>query len=243
MLHLAALSTVLLCAACKNHSSDQKSAPKLERSVFKLGDNLQLAIGPLELENVPINKAALRAKFPKPEAPAAGYIQTLHFFVPGETELRNPEKYHSLTPMDRGDENVVNVLMIEPWTKEMYQKDPVAIRDARLGWQTRFGKRILAGEKPEDILGMQCYRFPSLPGHWARRDCLVERAPGEWAIFEIYEIDPTIPNPLMRTRYFSKAYGGLTVAWVVYTKHAAKWREIDAKLWRLIGEWNIAEQP
>jgi hypothetical protein len=47
----------------------------------------------------------------------------------------------------------------------------------------------------------------------------------------------------MRVHYFSKAYGGLTIRWHVHRKYAPRWREIDAKLWRLIDERNVAKLP
>lgn len=236
------LLALLTCSGCKKAFVDKGAHAPAERYVYRLNDSLHLALGPLELEAVPIDKAALRAKFPNPRPPTVGFIQHFHFFVPGETALKNPARYYSLAPMNQLDENIVRVTFIEPWTEEMYQKNPAAGRDARIGWNFRFENWFAKGERPEEILGMQCFRDPPSITQWRKRDCLVERAPGEWAFFTIDEEGSTIPFPTLRTKYFTKAYGGLTVEWSAHITHAAKWREIDAKLWQLIDQWNIATQ-
>jgi hypothetical protein len=236
----AVLVALLACSGCKKAPVDQGANAAAERYIYRLKDSLHLALGPLELEAVPIDKAALRAKFPNPRPPTAGFIQHFHFFVPGEIALKDPERYHKLAPMNQIDENVVRVTFLEPWTTEMIQNSPATARDARVFWQYRFEGRLARDERPEEIIGMQCLRDPPSTRRWPRRDCLAERANGEWAFFTIYEEGSTLPFPTLSTNYFTKAYGGLTIEWSAHTKHAAKWREIDEKLWRLIDQWNVA---
>lgn len=236
------LVSLLACIGCKKAPVDQGTSAAVERYVYRVNDSLHLALGPLELESLPIDKAALRAKFPNPRLPPAGFIQHFHFFVPGETTLSNPEKYHQRLPMDQVDENIVKVRIIEPWTEERLKNQTELSRDARIYWNLRAEHALAKGEKPEEILGMQCFRSPSSSKEWPSRDCLAERAANEWARFDLTEKGASVPFPMLSTRYFTKAYGGLTVAWSVHTKHAAKWREIDEKLWRLIDQWNVALQ-
>jgi len=237
----AVLVVMFTCAGCKQAPETGKAFEKQERWVYKVNDNLHLALGPIELEAIAIDKAALQAKFQDREAPKVGFVQHFHFFVPGETSVKEPEKYHQSAPMNQKDENVVRVHIIEPWTEEMYRTNPVASRDARIGWQYLFSNKLQSGERSEEVMGMQCFQKSSTSDTWPQRDCLAERTPGEWAIFTILEIDPRVPWPTMKTKYYTKAYGGLTVAWSVHSKHADKWRQIDAKLWQLIDQWNIAE--
>jgi len=228
---------------CKRAGEGSQFSAKQERYVYKVNDKLHLAIGPIEIEESPIDKNSLRKKFKNPTLPKAGHIQHFHFFVPGETSLKDPETYKKLFVMNKRDENVVSVHIIEPWTDEMYRTSPVDSRDARIGWKNIMSSRLDSGQHPEEIQGMQCFRDLSTSKSPATgRACLAERAPGEWAIFRIIEDWKTFPNPYISTKYFTTAYGGLTVAWSAHAKHANKWREIDEKLWLLIDKWNVIEK-
>lgn len=235
LLGLIGLAMMAACMGCKKTPAADESTINSGRSVLKLNDQLHLALGSFELEEVPFDKAELRTKFPNPPSPVLGSA-TFSFFVPGESRLKYPDRYSKLDPRHGLDENVVNVLRFKAWTSQQVLESPVTARDAQIAWQEKFRPRLQMGAKPQEILGMQCFVDPDLKS----RDCIAVRPSGEYARFDIDEENSSFPHPTLKARYFTKAYGGIEVRWHAHIKHAATWKEIDEKLWRLIERWNVA---
>ena len=245
-----AVLIVLLCAAAgivlyRKHG--KLSAPDQSKPVvYYLSDELHFAAIPYEAEQehktgrVLVDKVALRAAFPVPKALGSTKFTSMEFLIPGMQGLADPTAYFATYPMERRDDNVVTVWNIAPWSKEDYAHNPPGARDRRTTW-TRTGD-YWQKHPPKEMYGMQCYD----PGD--SKSCLGEILPGEWARVDIdnlpdYVKSPNALRPLMTVSYFTKAYGGLTIQWRTHAKHAAKWREIDAKFWQLMHERNVLEPP
>lgn len=217
--------------------------------VYKLREDLILAMVPIERENEPLDKAALRRQFPNPQPPPDGTVSGRNaFYMPGATSPDDTSVfYNTNTTANMGkplDLNVVSGPYITPWTDEMYRMQSDAGRDARIGWKSLTRAEYAATHPVFEMHGMQCYVRTNESNamrtlHWQVGDCLAERAPGEWAIFEF----GNGPSGYIKTEYFTKAYGGLSVRWIASYRNFSRWREIDAKLWRLVDERNLAKKP
>jgi hypothetical protein len=218
--------------------------------VYKLSDDLHLAMVPLERSLEPLGKGALRAKFPDPQFPPEGQLrERFLFYVPGATAPENPTLFYSDNMNDRLEQpmdlNIVGVSLIEPWTAEVYSRlgaaQLEAQQDARIGWaaNTRSELKRTIFEQ----YGMQCYVHVDLhatqPLRWDDGYCIAERAPGEFAHFDFDKG----PSGHIRANYYTPKYGGLTVSWEASYRNFSRWREIDARLWQLIDERNLAKKP
>ncbi len=226
--------------------------------VYKLSDDLHLAMVPLERSLEPLDKAALRAKFPNPQFPPEGQLrERFLFYVPGATSPENPTLFYSDNMNDRMgqpmDLNIVGVSLIEPWTAEVYSRlgaaQIEAQQDARIGWaaNTRSERKLTIFEQ----YGMQCYvegkfthtydpltrTYKALTSEYG--NCLAERVPGEFAHFDF----DNGPSGYIRANYYTPKYGGLSVTWDASYRNFSRWREIDARLWKLIDERNLAKKP
>jgi hypothetical protein len=239
---LFAVGVIVLYRKYANPSEPDMSKPV----VYYLSDELHFVVIPDAIEQeqkngrVPVNKAALRVAFPVPQSLGPGGFTGMSFIVPGVTGLSDPSTYFTTPPLNRRDDNIVGVWNIAPWSKEDYVHNPLGARDRRSAWIRTDDYWLKHPAK--DMFGMQCY------DQGESKSCLGEILPGEWASVEIDNLldsttSPIAMRPLMQVSYFTKAYGGLTIQWRTHAKHAAKWREIDAKFWRLMHERNVLEQP
>jgi hypothetical protein len=246
--HLALVAlAIVLCTGCTKEEKRERNT-KTQLWVYKLSDDLHLAMVPLERSLEPLDKDALRAKFPNPQFPPNGQLrERFVFYMPGATAPENPGLFydddlnaHIGKPMDL---NVIVVPLIEPWTAEMHRTQPDAQKDARIGWATLTKLEHLAKNPLFEMHGMQCYVSANLshgykPISWQEGRCIAERAPSEWAHFD-YSNDI---RGHIRTEYYSPKYGGLTVSWSTSYRNFSRWREIDAKFWQLIDERNLAKK-
>ena len=238
-------AALLLIAGC---SEKRERNTHTQLWVYKLSDDLHLAMVPLERSLEPLDKAALRAKFPDPQLPPDGEIRERNvFFMPGATAPENPALFynhdlnaHMGQPLDL---NVVGIPLIQPWTAEMHRTQPDAQKDARIGWATLTKPEYLAQHPLFEMHGMQCFVSATIthaykPLTWQEGWCNAERAPGEWARFKY----GNGPSGYIRAEYYSPKYGGLTVSWDASYRNFSRWREIDAKFWQLIDERNLAKK-
>lgn len=167
-------------------------------------------------------------------------IWGLTFLVPGRP-IDAQRNYREGVVREKIDEDIVRVLYIKPWTKEMREKAPKASMDARLGWETIWGREFLQNNSPEKIFGMQCFTRPESDRSWRQKVCLAERADAEWAIIDYHEIrNGKPPNPFMQTSYYSPRYGGVEVAWISSAENISEWKEIDQRLWNLLDRWIVS---
>lgn len=238
------LCTVVAIVLYRKYASS--AAPDTSKPVlYFISDELHFVVIPDAIEQehktgkVLVDKAALSATFPVPKPLGAGGFTAMSFIVPGVSGLSDSSTYFATPPLNRWDDNIVGVKNIAPWTKEDYAHNPPGARDRRSSW-TRTGDYWLK-HPPKEMYGMQCYDAGE------SQSCLGEILPGECARVDIDNLpdnmkSPSSMRPLMTVSYFTKAYGGLTIQWNTHAKHATKWREIDAKLWRSIHERNVLER-
>lgn len=227
----------------KNTITDSKIEKRADKSntdtkisghVYKLSDQLHLAVLPLEESGIPVSKEYLKNRFPKPKT-LDFLLGDIFFYTPGNNQIK------SLTPPQYlvHDENIVQIVAIEPWNQERQATMPEAGKDARVFWRDYIATNKQVA--PEIFWGMECYSPNGVKNGWRGKECLAERAPGEWAIFTIHANgENTILHPTISTRYFTPKYGGLNIHWASNLKNAYQWKEIDEKMWKLIESWNIA---
>jgi hypothetical protein len=246
---LTALFIALFTVYCDQEPQRDRNS-KTQLWAYKLSEDLHLALVPIEREQEPLDKAALRAQFPNPQLPPDGRIwgQRMQYYMPGATAPENPTLFYTsdlnATMGQQLDLNVVGIVSITPWTQEMYRTQPDAVRDARIGWKNITNANYLATHPLFEMHGMQCVvmrtvRHTDGKRHWQEGGCLAERANGEWAYFKY----GNGLSGFVRAEYFTKAYGGLTVEWEASFRNLSRWREIDAKFWRLLDERNLAKKP
>jgi hypothetical protein len=94
--------------------------------------------------------------------------------------------------------------------------------------------------KYRDMYGLRCYEGRVLKNTIY---CYSNRAgsdhQGILFTVQVPPYGPAIANPLMRTNYFSKRYGGIEVAWWTNVKNMPRWRDIDAQIWKFLAVWNV----
>lgn len=108
--------------------------------------------------------------------------------------------------------------------------------------QLRNTLRYLANPKEyRDMHGLRCYT-----GRILKTKMYCYSAQGgsdhEGILFTV-EVPPYsagVVNPLIRTNYFSKRYGGIEIAWWTNVKNIPRWRDIDAQIWTFLAKWNVA---
>ena len=131
--------SIVLIAVYYDLEPQRDRNSKAQLWVYKLSEDLHLALVPIEREKEPLDKAALRAQFPNPQSPPDGRIwgQRMQYYLPGATAPENPALFYSSdlnASMGKPrDLNVVGITSITPWTEEMYRTQPDAERDARIG--------------------------------------------------------------------------------------------------------------
>ena len=218
----------------ENPADKSNTDTKISGRAYKLSDQLHLAVLPLEESENPVSKEYLKNRFPEPKT-LDFLLGGIFFYTPGNNKIK------SLTPPQYlvHDENIVQIVSIEPWNQEVQATKPEAGKDARVFWRDYIATNKQVA--PEIFWGMECYSPNGVKNGWRGKECLAERAPGEWAIFTIHaDGDNTTLHPTISTRYFTPKYGGLNIHWTSNSKNAYQWKEIDEKMWKLIESWNIA---
>lgn len=95
-------------------------------------------------------------------------------------------------------------------------------------------------KKYRDMYGLRCYEGKVLKDRIFCYSAKGGQAPG--GIFLIAEVPPYargMVDPLMRADYFSRRYGGIEVDWWSNVKNLPHWRDIDARIWKLLDAWNV----
>jgi hypothetical protein len=180
-----------------------------------------------------------------PDAPASKEAASLplqatafSFFLPDFSGYR-PDNYQTYF-----DDSRVDVLQIR--AADPRQTSPNAPGEYPPNMISRSLTNILDPEDYKDAFGLRCYnlRLGSKPSR--TRTCYGVRDSVNHE--EIYmdvdfpPFDASIVNPLVRAKYYSSRYGGMTVAWRTSEKNFAKWREIDEQIWRFVDAWKIGER-
>lgn len=159
--------------------------------------------------------------------------------------MPNFEGYTPDNYEDEFDENIVKIISIE--AAPMSEAEP----DAPGSFPPNMFKRLsevpslLDINKYEDKYGLRCYASSkNIPeGVGFSQLCYGKR---DEQLDEYILLDVSIPphsdwqkNPLMRTTYFTKQYGGLRITWWANAKHFSRWHDIDQQIWQYLKEWNV----
>jgi hypothetical protein len=202
--------------------------PQGRAAPVKITDALILSI-PLQYERSAID----------PKAPAANPQSFTHkeaqfdFFLPGFTG------YTLQNFRNDFDENKVEVVYLH--AGDPHEADP----DAPGEYPPNMLKRSLTGlldpKDYKDMYGLRCYRGRVQTNRltcYGRRDQTTSEDIMLTAPVPPYPEGVTFPQ--VQARYFSKRYGGVRIAWRTHMKNLPRWQEIDAQIWKLVDEWNVA---
>lgn len=112
---------------------------------------------------------------------------------------------------------------------------------------SRFAETLVNLEKFEEKHGLRCYQRFS-PRELDPQLCYGKRDSDIDEYIIIFASTPPYENwitfPTLQTHYFSPKYGGIKIAWRTHMNNFAKWREIDAQIWKFLDAWNVApKQP
>jgi hypothetical protein len=122
-----------------------------------------------------------------------------------------------------------------------HEADPDAPGEYPPNMRKRALKELLDARHPRAQYGLRCYpgRMPA-----NRLTCFGPRSaePGEYIM--LTALVPPYPAeaglPMFQARYFSRRYGGVRIEWRAHVSQLAHWREIDARIWKLIEAWKVA---
>lgn len=100
------------------------------------------------------------------------------------------------------------------------------------------------------VHGLTCYTSLTTPYNKPgvveigdTKSCIGVGAHGHPVLINIdlppFEKDSLMRYPHLFANYYTPEYGGLHITWHVSTKHLARWKEIDAFVWRALKEWVI----
>jgi len=185
----------------------------------KVTDSLVLSI-PLEYEGNPYAIAR-----------PGNHSASFEFFLP-DFGGYTPERRKS-----RVDENKVTVWYVTAHNTHGAPPDSVGLYPPN---QIKNVLKYLVDQSGghKDIDGLECY-----PGRAMNQAfCYGERDATQHLVIEIAV--PPYPGwvvyPQMRTDYFSPRYDGLEISWSAHVRNLARWRDIDAQIWKFLSAWNVA---
>jgi hypothetical protein len=203
-----------------------------EAAMFKLRDGLVLAIPPMYQEFWLQGNRVVRRPAPIERAPTVPLIG-FDFFMP-DFGGYTPGNYRQ--PFHEDRVRVEYVSKAEPPADggpPLYEDIDGAI--------SRLTGVFLIPEQYTDEHGLRCFASPA-PAN-PQRTCVGERRQGERMLLTTvvppYELRTT--NPRMRTRYYTKLYGGMEVEWSAHMKWFPRWLEIEQQVWKFVDAWNIAK--
>jgi hypothetical protein len=203
-----------------------------EAAMFKLRDGLVLAIPPMYQEFWLQGDRVVRKPAPIERAPTVPLIG-FDFFMPdfGAYTLGN---YRQPFHEDRVQVNYLST--VEPRA----DGEPPLYSDID-GGISRLAGVFLLPEQYKDEHGLRCFASPAPAS--SHRICVGERMPSERILLstEVPPYDPGLTNPHMRTRYYTKLYGGMEVDWSAHVKWFPRWLEIEQQVWKFVDAWNIAK--
>ncbi|HEV8018824.1 MAG TPA: hypothetical protein VGP32_09735 [Steroidobacteraceae bacterium] len=92
----------------------------------------------------------------------------------------------------------------------------------------------------KDMYGLRCYQGRILTDRIA---CYGRRDTANREDILLYvAVPPYAPGvfPVLQARYFTTRYGGVRIAWRTHVSNLPRWHDIDAGIWKLIDQWNVA---
>jgi hypothetical protein len=203
-----------------------------ESAMFKLRDGLTLVIPPMYQEFWLQGDRVVRRPLSVEHAPTVPLIG-FDFFMPdfrGYTTSNYRQPFH---------EDRVRVEYVSTVAPPVAGQPPL-YSDVD-GAISRLAGVFLVANQFTDEHGLRCFDSPA-PAN-PHRTCVGERLPGERMLLTTvvppYELETT--NPRMRTRYYTKLYGGLEVEWSAHMKWLPRWLEIEQQIWKFVDAWNVAK--
>lgn len=146
--------------------------------------------------------------------------------------------------MTQFNEDEIKIVNIQP--RPMSYVEP----DAPSTYPPNVFKRmldIIDVNKYEEKYGLRCYDNKSIPARMSPRQIcygIRDQKLGEYIMIHL-DVKPYGQfdfNPMMKTTYFTKQYGGLEITYWTHAKNFNRWQEIDRQIWQHIADWNVANQ-
>ena len=202
---------------------------------MKITDDLTLA-GPLAFEREGVERAAAPAGA---GSAGAGPPGSAHGEAHFDFFLPDASGYTLDNYRNDADPNKVEVVYVH--AGDPHEADPGAPGEYPPNMLKRALKELLDARHPRELYGLRCY-----PGRLFvnRLTCFGRRGaePGEDIMLTVlvppYPADAGLP--MFQARYFSRRYGGVRIEWRAHVSQLAHWREIDARVWKLIDAWKVA---
>lgn len=236
---LGVLLAVAILPGCTRKHGDSGNAagappetprtwPQGHTAPMKITDQLILEI-PLQFERSAIVPGhALRSPF------AANRDRTeaqFDFFLPDFSG------YTLQNYRDETNENKVEVVYLH--AGDPHEADPGAPGEYPPNMLKRLLQDSFDPAAYEDEYGLRCYRGRTLANRLA---CYGKRdgSGGEDILLYVPQAPfPPDVSPQIQARYFSRQYGGVRIAWRTHVKNLARWREIDAQIWKFVEAWQV----
>ena len=239
LLAAAALALGALATGCGSPKSGAGAVPAAapppgawpqgRAAPVRITDDLTLSIPLAYLRSALSGEAAAPGA---PGSPPHGEVR-FDFFLPGFTGY-TLENYRR-----ESDENKVEVVYLHAGNP--HEAEP----DAPGEYPPNMLKRLLTdafdSRHYSDRYGLRCYQARSMPGRIA---CYGRRDAQHGEDILLTALTPPYPAdagfPLFQARYFSKLHGGVRLEWRAHMSQLPRWHEIDAQIWKFIGEWQAA---
>jgi hypothetical protein len=202
---------------------------------MKINDDLTLAV-PLAFERESVARGAAP---PAAGPPGAGPPGSAHGEVHFDFFLPDFSGYTLENYRNDADPNKVEVVYLH--AGDPHEADPDAPGEYPPNMLKRALGELLDAKHPRDRYGLRCY-----PGRvFANRiTCFGRRATeaGEEIMLTAL-VPPYPPDGEFQARYYSKRYGGVRIEWRAHMSQLARWREIDAQIWKFVDAWRLAGPP
>jgi len=200
---------------------------------MKITDELTVAV-PLAFERLGLEPEAAGAGTPGagPPGSAHGEVQ-FDFFLPDSSGY-TPDNYRN-----QADPNKVEVVYVH--AGDSHEADPDAPGEYPPNMLKRALQELLDARHARAQYGLRCY-----PGRVFvnRITCFGPRGTQSGEQIMLTALAPPYPAdvsfPMFQARYFSRRYGGVRIEWRAHMSQLAHWREIDARIWKLIDAWKVA---
>ncbi|HYB64641.1 MAG TPA: hypothetical protein VEC59_05205 [Steroidobacteraceae bacterium] len=244
-LRLAAVLTLgaLAASGCDRHTAGSSAPPpppplrawpEGRAPPMKITDDLTLAV-PLAFERTAVEREPAPAGA---GSPGAGPPGSAHGEVHFDFFLPDFSGYTLDNYRSDADPNRVEVVYVH--AGDPHEAEPDAPGEYPPNMLKRALQQLLDPKQHRDQYGLRCY-----PGRvfTNRITCFGRRGPepGEdimlTALVPPYAADLTFP--MYQARYFSRRYGGVRIEWRAHVSQLARWRAIDAQIWRFIDGWRV----
>jgi len=214
--------------------------PQGHAAPMQITSELTLAV-PLEFERTAIDDAAPPpgAATPAAAAPGTAAPGSAHGEVHFDFFLPDFTGYTLGNYRRESDPNKVEVLYLHAGNS--HEADPDAPGEYPPNMLKRQLGELLDARRSREQYGLRCYPGRLLTN---RLTCFGRRGSerGEYimltALLPPYAADAGYPA--FEARYFSRRYGGVRIEWRAHMSQLARWRRIDAQVWRFIDAWRVA---